>query len=125
MKLLTSILLTAYLGYVIGVYTNFPWWFFVFSSAVIALTIRQSAFTTFFAGFTGMFLLWFILAFIKDTSNQHLLSQRVAPMLSLGNSSMLLILVTGLVGGLVSGMGALTGYHLRRIFRAIISINLE
>lgn len=125
MKLLTSILLTAYLGYVIGVYTNFPWWFFVFSSAVIALTIRQSAFTTFFAGFMGMFLLWFTLAFIKDTANQHLLSQRVAPLLQLGDSSFLLVVVTGLVGGIVSGMGALTGYHLRRIFRAIISINLE
>jgi|694.fasta_scaffold00541_8 hypothetical protein len=125
MKLLTSIILTAYLGYVVGVYTNFPWWFFVFSSALIALAIRQSAFTTFFAGFAGMFLLWLILAFFKDAANEHLLSQKVAPMLSMGHSSALLILVTGLVGGLVSGMGALTGYHVRRIARAIVSINLE
>jgi hypothetical protein len=125
MKLLTSIVLTAYLGYVVGVYTNFPWWFFVFSSAVIALAIRQSAFTSFFSGFAGMFILWFVLAFLKDTANQHILSQKVAPMLKLGSSSFLLVLLTGLLGGLVSGMGALTGYHLRRIARAIISINLE
>jgi len=66
-----------------------------------------------------------ILAFFKDAANEHLLSQKVAPMLSMGHSSALLILVTGLVGGLVSGMGALTGYHVRRIARAIVSINLE
>jgi hypothetical protein len=125
MKFLFSILLTAYLGYVIGVYTGFPWWFFVMTSAVVAFAIRQKVFATFISGFLGMFLLWTILSLIKDMANQHLLSQRVAPLLKLGSSSYLLILLTGLVGGLVSGMGALTGYQLRRMLRKILSFSLD
>jgi hypothetical protein len=125
MKFMVSVLLTAYLGYVIGVYTHLPWWSFACTSMLVALLVRQSPFSSFIAGFLGMFLLWFILAWIKDTANQHILSQRVAPLLKMGSSSMLLILVTGLVGGLVSGFAATFGYQLSKSAKAILSIKLE
>jgi hypothetical protein len=125
MKFLVSVLLTAYLGYAIGVYTHLPWWSFAITSLLIALAIRQSLFSSFIAGFLGMFLLWFVLAFIKDSANQHILSQRVATLFPLGGSSMLLIFITGLVGGLFSGFAALTGYQLSKSAKAILSINLE
>jgi hypothetical protein len=38
---------------------------------------------------------------------------------------MLLIFVTGLVGGLVSGFAAIFGYQLSKSAKAILSINLE
>ena len=125
MKFLVSVLLTAYLGYVMGVYTHLPWWSFAITSMLVALLVRQSPFSSFIAGFLGMFLLWFMLAWIKDSANQHILSQRVAPLLKMGSSSMLLIFVTGLVGGLVSGFAALFGNQLSKSAKAILSINLE
>ncbi|MBU3745332.1 MAG: hypothetical protein FGM61_12455 [Sediminibacterium sp.] len=125
MKFLVATLLTAYLGYAIGVYTQMPWWSFALSSAVVALCIRQTLFSTFVAGFLGMFLLWAVLAFIRDISNDHILSQRVASLLKLGTSSTLLIFISGAVGGLVSGFAAVTGYQLRRSAKVILSFNLE
>lgn len=125
MKFLVATLLTGYLGYAIGVYTQMPWWSFALSSALIALCIRQTMFSTFVAGFAGMFLLWVILATIRDVANDHILSQRVVSLLKMGTSSTLLIVITGFIGGLVSGFAAVTGYQLRRSAKVILSFNLE
>ncbi|MEI8110832.1 MAG: hypothetical protein WCH59_07540 [Chitinophagia bacterium] len=125
MKFLVVTFLTAYLGYAIGVYTQMPWWSFALSSALIALCVQQSKISTFVSGFLGIFLLWVLLAFIRDVSNDHILSQRVVSILGIGSSSTLLILITGFLGGLVSGLAAITGYHLRSSAKAILSFNLE
>jgi hypothetical protein len=49
----------------------------------------------------------------KDVANAHLLSSKVAQILPLGGSYVVLILVTALVGGLLGGFAALTGAYLR------------
>ena len=66
------------------------------------------------SGFLGLFLLWIVLAFIKDAANEHILSTKVALILPLGGSYMMLILVTGLIGGLISGFAALTGSFVKK-----------
>jgi len=114
MKFLSAIFLTAFLGFVIGLFTILPWWSFVFSSFLVAAGIHQKAAKAFAAGFLGMFILWTILALIRDLPNDHLLSIKVAKILPLGGSAWLLILVTGLIGGLVSGLAATTGSNFRR-----------
>ena len=48
----------------------------------------------------------------KDT-NGHLLSQKIAQILPFGGSYIAVILVTALIGGIIGGMGALTGSFLR------------
>lgn len=125
MKFLVTTLLTAYLGYAIGVYTQMPWWSFAFSSAIVALCIRQTMFSTFVSGFLGIFLLWVLLATIRDAANDHILSQRVVGILGIGSSSALLILITGFIGGLVSGFAAITGNQLRQSAKIILSFTLE
>ena len=60
-----------------------------------------------------MFLLWAIMALLKDAANEHILATKVAGILPLGGSYLVLILVTGVVGGLVSGLAALTGSYVR------------
>jgi hypothetical protein len=114
MKIITAILLTALLAYAAGLYTVLPWWSFVVTSLVIAMAIHQRPGKAFLSGFLGLFLLWTILAFIKDSANEHILSAKVAQVLPLGGSSIVLILVTGIVGGLVSGLAALTGSYIRK-----------
>ena len=52
------------------------------------------------------------LAFWIDAKNQGIISERIAHVLPLGGNSFLLILVTGLVGGLVAGLAAMTGAFL-------------
>ncbi|MES2330437.1 MAG: hypothetical protein V4539_12590 [Bacteroidota bacterium] len=114
MKLITAIVLTGFLAFVLGIYSTLPWWSFVFTSLIVAVAIHQRAAKAFLAGFLGLFLLWAGMALLKDAANDHVLSMKVANVLPLGGSYLVLILVTGIVGGLVSGLAALTGSYLRR-----------
>ncbi|MBV9986498.1 MAG: hypothetical protein JO301_02395 [Chitinophagaceae bacterium] len=114
MKIIVAILLTAFLAYVLGLYTAFPWWSFVFTSFLVAVAVHQRGGRAFLSGFLGLFLLWAVLAILKDAANQHVLSTKVASVLPLGGSYLILILVTGIVGGLVSGFAALAGSFMRK-----------
>ena len=112
MKFIIVLLLIALLGFAAPLY--FSWWSFVVTSFIIALFIQQKAFIAFLAGFAGMFLLWLFLTLIIDNANQHILSQKIAQLLPLNGSSLLLILITALIGGLISGFAALTGSLARK-----------
>jgi hypothetical protein len=114
MKIITAIVLTGFLAYVLGVYSTLPWWSFAVSSLVVSVTIGQRPGKSFLSGFLGLFLLWAGMALIKDAANEHILSAKVATILPLGGSYLVLILVTGIVGGLVSGLAALTGSYIRK-----------
>jgi hypothetical protein len=113
MKFITAIFLTAFLAFVIGLFTLLPWWSFVFTSCIVAVAIHQKPGLAFLAGFSGLFILWVLLAIIKDTANEHILSTKVAHLFPLGGSYVLLIVITGLIGGLVSGLAATAGCNLR------------
>ncbi|MGN6213403.1 hypothetical protein [Parafilimonas sp.] len=112
MKFIVVVLLTALLGYAAPLY--FAWWSFAVTSFIIALLIHQKALAAFLATFLGLFLLWGVMALIIDNANSHLLSQKIAALLPLGGSSLLLIFVTAFTGGLVSGFAGLTGSLARK-----------
>lgn len=111
MKFIVAIVLTALLAFAGGLW--FDWWVIAVAAFLVALLIHQRAGKAFLSGLLGGFLLWGILAWWIDNKNEHILSRRIAEVLPLGGSPVLLILVTGLVAGLVSGFGAMTGSFLR------------
>ncbi|MEO6070297.1 MAG: hypothetical protein ABIN57_10395 [Chitinophagaceae bacterium] len=111
MKLLLSILLTAALCFVAGLYL--PWWSIAIIAFLVSLLLIQNIGTGFLSGFLGVFLLWSVLAFYIDVKNESLLSHKIAQVLPLGGSSVLLVLVTAFVGGLVGGFAAMAGSSLR------------
>jgi hypothetical protein len=114
MKFITAIFLTAFLAFAIGLFTTLPWWSFVFTSFLVAMGIHQKAGRAFLSGFLGLFLLWAVLAILKDQANDHILSMKVARILPLGGSYWILILVTGFIGGLVSGLSSVAGSTARK-----------
>lgn len=114
MKFLSAVILTALLAFATGLYGVMPWWSFAITSLIVAMAVHQKAGKAFLSGFVGLFLLWSVLAFLKDSANEHLLATKVAQILPLGGSYMVLILVTGIIGGLVSGLAALTGSYIRQ-----------
>ncbi|MEQ1677735.1 MAG: hypothetical protein ABL876_13585 [Chitinophagaceae bacterium] len=77
------------------------------------MIIHQKAGKAFFSGFLGVLILWAGLAWWIDIKNNGVLSKKIAAVLPLGGNSMLLILVTGIIGGLVAGFAAMTGSYLR------------
>ena len=114
MKFLSALLLTALLAFATGLYGALPWWSFAITSFIVAIAIHQKAGKAFLAGFAGLFLLWSILAFLIDNANDHILATKVATILPLGGSYWVLILLTGIIGGLVSGLIALAGSYMRQ-----------
>lgn len=112
MKFLTSFLLTAFLSYVGGLY--FDWWIIAVVAFLVSAIIPLKGFHAFLAGFSSLFLLWGILAWMKDAGNEHLLSAKVAEILFKSPSSTLLVFVTALIAGLVGGFAALTASFTRK-----------
>lgn len=115
MKLLLSILLTATLSYIAGIYL--PWWSMAIIAFAIALFIPQKPGYGFLSGFLGIFFMWGLVAFWWDIKNDSILSGRIAQLFQLGENPFLLILVTAFVGGLVGGFAAMSGSSLR-LFRS-------
>ena len=114
MKLIIQLILIALITYLVLLFL--PWWCLFFTAGLVGLLIPNKGFSTFFAGFLGIALLWSIQAFMIDLSNESILSSRISELFSL-NSSMLLILVTALIGGIAGGFGALTGKLLGDLFK--------
>src|SRR3954468_8929005 len=112
MKLLVSIILTALLALIAGLYL--PWWSIAVAAFLVALLIPQFAFRAFVSGFFGIFILWAVIAWWIDMKNEGILSKKIAAVLPLGGSAILLILVTAFVGALVGGFAAMSGSYLRR-----------
>ena len=113
MKLLLAILLIAAFGYLAGMYL--PWFSIAIVCFVIAFFIPLKPGYGFLAGFTGIFLLWTMIALWLDVSNNSILSHKVAQLFPLGGSSILLILVTAIVGALVGGFAAMSGSLMRSL----------
>ncbi len=113
MKFIIAILLTALLSFAAGLFTSLPWWSFAICALIVGVAIHQKAWKAFLAGFIALALLWGLLAAYHDFNNEHILSTKIAGVLSLGSSTLLLV-VTALVGGLVAGFAALTGSYLRK-----------
>jgi hypothetical protein len=112
MKCIVSIVLIALLSLISGIFL--PWWVIALAAALVGVLIPQRPGMAFLSGFVALFLLWGIVAWAIDSANGSILSQRIAQILPLGGSPVLLILVTALVGALVGGMAALTGSYLKK-----------
>jgi hypothetical protein len=114
MKSLIAIFSTAVLSFLVGIFL--PWWTIAVAAGLVALLLPQKSLTSFLCGFAGVFFLWLGLTIWIDQSNGGILSTRMAQVLPVGGNVLLLHLLTALVGGLIGGLAALSGKHLRSIF---------
>jgi hypothetical protein len=112
-KYILSIVVTALLSFVTGLYM--PWWSIAIAAFLVSAAIPQKPAFSFLSGFLGVFLLWEVLAWWIDNKNNGILSQKISVILPLGGSTILLIVVTSVIGGLVAGFAALAGTYMRRL----------
>lgn len=113
MRLLLSTLLIAVLGFIAGLYL--PWWSIALVAFLIAFLIPQGIGRSFLGGFLGIFLLWGLVSLWIDIKNESILSHKIAQLFPLGGSSVLLILTTAVIGGLVGGFAAMSASSLRPV----------
>ena len=112
MKFLIQVVLTVLLSYIAEQFL--PWCTIGICAAVVAMGLPLNRITAFLGGFTAIGLLWMVAATRIDVHTNSILSTKIAPLLGF-QSSTLLILLTGLVGGMVGGLGALSGQQIRAL----------
>lgn len=115
MRFVLATLLTAAFSFIAGLFL--PWWSIAIIAFLVALLVPQSRGLSFLAGFTGIFLLWGLLAIWIDIKNEGILSHKIALLFPLGGSSLALIVVTALVGAIVGGFAGMSGGSLRLLLK--------
>src|ERR1700747_713790 len=113
MKFITSLILTAILSFAACLYL--PWWSIAIVAFIVAVLIPVKPLSSFISGFMALFLLWSLLALYISTNNGHLLAHKISVLLLKTDDPLLLIMITGLIGGLVAGFAAVTGTYARKM----------
>jgi hypothetical protein len=112
MKFFVSVLLIAVLSFAACLYL--PWWSVAIAAFLVIALIHQSPLPAFFAGFIAVFLLWSILAFIISYRNDDILAHKVSQLIITVDNPLLLVLITGLIGGITGGLAALAASFIRK-----------
>ncbi len=86
-----------------------PWWVIAPIAFGLAFWKSASGRHAFLAGFAAAFVLWFIASYIPHYRNEGILTFKVAQLLGLP-APFLVLIVTALVGGLVGGLAAWSGF---------------
>lgn len=93
-----------------------PWWAAAPIGGLAGWLFPQPAAKSWLTGFAGGFLLWLLPATWFDMANAGIMSGRIGA-LFMGLPGTALVLLTGLLGGLLAGFGALTGRWARDLVR--------
>ncbi len=112
MKFIISLILTALLSFAACLFL--PWWSIAIAAFVVAALIPQNPGVSFVTGFLAVLLLWGGLSFWISNNNEHILAHKISLLILKMDSPYVLILVTGLIGGIIAGLAALSGSFLRR-----------
>ena len=103
-----------------------PWWIIAPVAFGLAFWKARSGGHAFSSGFGAIFLLWVVMGLIHSIPNENLLANRVGEMLTLPYSSLnwvIVLLVTGIVGGLAGGFSALAGFYTGAVLKNRQQVN--
>jgi len=91
-------------------------WAIAVCAAIISFSIRTNGATSFLGGFVALSLLWMSKATFIDVATHSVISSKIIPLLGFQHPIML-ILLTGLIGGILGGFGSLIGQQLYRLLQ--------
>ncbi|MEQ9287997.1 MAG: hypothetical protein RIG77_13855 [Cyclobacteriaceae bacterium] len=113
MIFITRLILISITCYLAG--AIMPWWVIIVCSMVVSFLLPGHNFNSFLSGFLGVGLLWMVLAWKFDMESGSNMSSKMTQLFKI-DDPIILILATGLIGGIVGGFSAFTGNSLRQIF---------
>ncbi|MFD3393109.1 hypothetical protein U0R10_00605 [Aquirufa sp. OSTEICH-129V] len=99
-------------GAIIGMYL--PWYAMGISAAIIAYVLGMKTKGSFLIGFAAGFILWVLAAYYTALGHPSTLPSRMASLLPLKGQVSLLYMVTGIIGGLTTGLWVWAGARLRQ-----------
>ena len=113
MKNIIHLILTIVLAWGITLFS--PWWGVMAAALLVSFLFPLKGFNSFFIPFLAVFLLWGIQAFLAGSSNDFILSKKIADLFSLNGNPYLLIGITALIGGLAAAFAGLLGKQLKSV----------
>ncbi len=99
-------------GAIIGMYL--PWYAMGISAAIIAYVLGMKTKGSFVIGFAAGFILWVLAAYYTALGHPSTLPSRMASLLPLKGQVSLLYVVTGIIGGVTTGLWVWAGARLRQ-----------
>ena len=93
----------------------FRWWSIIPIGLFYGFVFMSKISTPFLLGFVSIFIQWTVYAAFLDYRNEGILSQRIIKLFPLPQHSIVLVLVTGLIGGLFMGFTVLSGNRIRAL----------
>lgn len=113
-KQLQNFLLTIILAFVLGLFL--PWWAVMIAAFLSGAIVSLEKGQVFIVPFFAIALFWIIYAWTLSSSNDFILAEKIAVLLQLNGNVPLLLIVTGLIGGLSAGFAGVFGNQFRAVF---------
>jgi len=114
MNFILRILITGISTYYIGSF--FPWWSIIFIPFILGLIFDDNYISHFLSSFIGVSVSWFFLLLGMEYQTEAILSSKIIQILNI-NSTNSLIIISAVIGGIVSGLSSITALALVNIFR--------
>jgi hypothetical protein len=106
----TNFIATIFLAIILSLVL--PWWSVMIAALATGLLIPLKKIAVFFTPFLAILLFWAFYSFMLSSTNDFTLAKRISVLLPLGGNPYLLILVTGIIGGIAAGFAAIFGKQL-------------
>ena len=114
MNFILRILITGISSYYISSF--FPWWSIILIPFILGLIFDDNYISHFLSGFIGVSVSWFFLLLGIEYQTEAILSSKIIQILNI-NSTNTLIIISAVIGGIVSGLSSITALALVNIFR--------
>tara|TARA_R110002096_G_scaffold183757_21_gene362030 strand:- start:8277 stop:8633 length:357 start_codon:yes stop_codon:yes gene_type:complete len=85
-----------------------PWWSVAILGLILGFTFKLKPLASFGWGFLALLILWSGQALFINIGNDGIMAGRIAEMLGV-QSPLLMVLLTGVIGGVVGGLSTLCG----------------
>lgn len=87
----------------------FPWWSLMIAAFLASIFVSLKKSNVFLIPFISIATLWIIQAFYLSSSNDFILAKKIALLLPLNGNVTLLLVITGIIGGLAAGVSGVFG----------------
>ncbi len=112
-------LLIAFICFILQLFL--PWWIIAPVAFALAIWKSYSGKQAFWSGFGSIALMWSIVALFIHLRNEGVLTAKIAALFSLPLPE-LMIVITAVIGGLVGGLSALTGFYWKKLLNNPIPV---
>ena len=93
-----------------------PWWSVMLAAFLAGAIVRLKNVAAFFVPFLATSLFWIAYAWVLSSANDFILAKKISVLLYLKGNAWLLLLLTGMIGGLSAGVAGVFGNQIRAAF---------